>query len=104
MDPDSILNLNDIKKRKLASKEKPKMFLICWSASQPCSHRATQLQWKHNRYVLKPAERFEGNTTGINLHALAELSVCAGFVLVPAVPEPTLDLSRLPVQLLWQAI
>lgn len=54
--------------------------------------------------MLKPAERSRVNTTGVNLHALAELGVCAGFILVPAVSEPTLDLSHLPVQLLGKAI
>lgn len=39
-----------------------------------------------------------------DLHALAELGVRAGFVLVPAVPEPSLDLSHLPVQLLGEAV
>lgn len=32
-----------------------------------------------------------------DLHALAELGVRAGLVLVPAVPEPSLDLPHLPV-------
>lgn len=54
--------------------------------------------------MLAPAERLKLNTIGINLQNFAELSVCAGFVLVPAVSEPTLDLSHLPVQLLGQAI
>lgn len=54
--------------------------------------------------LLEPAERLKVSTIGVNLHALAELSVCTGFVLVPAVSEPTLDLSHLPVQLLGQAI
>lgn len=37
-------------------------------------------------------------------HALAELGVRAGFVLVPAVPEPSLNLAHLPVQLLGEAV
>lgn len=44
------------------------------------------------------------NSTGVDLHALAKFGVCTGFVLVPAVPEPTLDLSHLPVQLLGEAV
>lgn len=39
-----------------------------------------------------------------DLQALAELGVRAGFVLVPAVPEPSLDLPHLPVQLLGEAV
>lgn len=39
-----------------------------------------------------------------HLHALAELGVRAGLVLVPAVPEPSLDLPHLPVQLLGEAV
>lgn len=39
-----------------------------------------------------------------DLHALAELGVRAGFVLVPAVPEPSLDPAHLPVQLLGEAV
>lgn len=44
------------------------------------------------------------NSTGMDLHALAKFGVCAWFVLVPAVSEPTLDLSHLPVQLLGKAV
>lgn len=44
------------------------------------------------------------NTRSISLHALTKLSVCVGFILVPALSEPSLDLSHLPVQLLGQAI
>lgn len=62
------------------------------------------LHRKHNHCVFKPAERLKVSTTCINLHALAEFSVRAGFILVPAVSEPALDLSHLPVQLLGQAI
>lgn len=54
--------------------------------------------------MLKPAERLKVNMIGVNLHALAEFGVRAGFILVPAVSEPTLDLSHLPVQLLGKAI
>lgn len=44
------------------------------------------------------------NSTGVDLHALAKFGVCTGFVLVPAVSEPTLDFSHLPVQLLGKAV
>ena len=54
--------------------------------------------------MLASVESLKVNTTGINLQNFAELRVCAGLVLVPAVSEPTLDLSHLPVQLLGQAI
>lgn len=40
----------------------------------------------------------------MDLHAFTELGVRAGFVLVPAVPEPSLDLPHLPVQLLGEAV
>lgn len=59
---------------------------------------------KQIQSVLKPAERLNVCTMCAGLHALAELGVCAGFVLVPAVPEPTLDLPHLPVQLLGEAV
>lgn len=44
------------------------------------------------------------NSAAMDLHALAKLGVCAGFVLVPAVSEPSLDLPHLPVQLLGKAV
>lgn len=44
------------------------------------------------------------NSAGMDLHALAKFGVCARFVLVPAVSEPSLDLPHLPVQLLGQAV
>ena len=73
--------------------------LAYFSVGEPC-----YFWFKHGISVLKPAERLEGTTAGMNLHALAELCVRAGFILVPAVSEPALDLSHLPVKLLRQAI
>lgn len=77
--------------------------------SHCCPHKDTLYHTctKKNRRApcAQSCREAEGeHTTGMDLHALTELGVVAGFILVPAASEPTLHPSHPPVELLGHAI